>query len=117
MYGIDVLIQSALAHRWLGLAIVIIGWLTRIVSSDSAFPVTIPTRWKPVLVIILGQAYGALTLILGGASWQSAVIDGLMVAFCTMGLFDLVIKAIFNGNEPRWIKILALVFPTSGLSN
>lgn len=109
----DQLVSFILEKKWLALAILVIGYITRLLSDDSKFPVSVPARFHPLVVTVLGQVLGALMMIQGGASWKVAVLTGLAVSFCTMGLFDLLVKAIFNGSPPWWIDILALVFPKS----
>jgi hypothetical protein len=99
-------------RKWLLLFILIIGWFARLFSDKSSFPVmNIPARWQPVCVVVLAQIYSTATAIQGGVAWRTAVVQGFLVAFVTMGLFDLVVKAVFKGNEPRWIAWLVLIFP------
>lgn len=98
-------------RKWLLLFILIIGWFTRLFSDKSRFPAEVPARWRPVIVLVLAQCYSTATAIDKGIPWRTAVVQGLIVAFMAMGLFDLVVKAFFNGNEPRWIAWLALIFP------
>lgn len=105
------LLAALKAHNYLVIAIVVVGWLTRMTSDMSKFPVTIPKRWAPVVPIVLGQGYAALEAVAAGTVWKSAVLDGLTVSLFTMGLFDLVVKAIWQGSEPKWIAALALIFP------
>jgi hypothetical protein len=100
-------IKDITGHQWMPLAILIIGYLVTLTSDVSKFPVTVPARWKPVIVLVLGQAYAVLQNINGGEKWQSAVYHGLLTSFATMGLFDLVINGIFNGNLPKWLAWLA----------
>lgn len=97
-------------HKWAAIAVIVIGYLVRLFSSDTKFPVTVPDRWKPVLVIVLGQAYACAQMISNGTKWQSAVLQGIFIAFTAMGLFDIITKAIWNNRpEPRWMQMLALV--------
>jgi len=102
-----------IAHKWMALAIVTIGYLTRLSKDDSRFPVTIPSRWRPVVPLVLGQVYAALVASQGGMPWKQAVMVGLTTSVWTLGLYALVIGALFNGNEPQWLKTLALVLPRS----
>lgn len=90
----------------LGIAVVVVGAITRLLKSDTKFPIDIPARWQPVIVLVIGQAYAVLQAIVGGVNWKTAVTSGLQVAFLTMGLFDLVIKALFNGDAPWWLAWL-----------
>lgn len=96
-------------HKWLPLAVLLIGYLTTLMSDTSKFPINIPDRWKPVLVVGLGQVYAVLTAASGGDTWSHAVWSGAVAAFGTMGLFDLLVRAIFNGNLPKWLAWLAVI--------
>lgn len=98
------------AHHYLPIAVIVIGYLTRLTSDMSKFPINVPTDYQPVVVVVLGQVYAAIVAVSGGASWKDAVISGLATSLFTMGLFDLVIKAIFKGKEPAWLARLALIF-------
>lgn len=105
------LTEAILQLKWLPIAIIVIGYLTRLLADESKFPVSVPGRWRPVVVVVLGQLYGCLMLLAAGSTWKEAVITGLVTSFVTMGLFDLLVKAVFNGQPPWWIDILALIFP------
>jgi hypothetical protein len=99
------------SRAWMALAVLLVGYVTTLTSDTSKFPVNIPTRWQPVVVVVLGQVYAVLLSIQGGTPWEPSVWHGLLVSFTTMGLFDLVINGIFNGNPPSWLKWLAAIDP------
>lgn len=105
------LFQDVTGHKWMPLAILVIGYVSTLVSDTSRMPFNIPDRWKPVFVVVLGQAYGALQAIGSGAQVWPTVYHGLVTAFVTMGLFDFVVKAVFNGDLPKWLAWLALIDP------
>jgi hypothetical protein len=106
-------IQPALdaftSHHWLALAVIVIGYLVRLTAPDSKFPITIPDRWKPLVVLVLAQAYAVLVAIQGGVAVKTAIIHGVMTWLVTLGVYDVIIKAIFNGVEPKWLKYIAFV--------
>jgi hypothetical protein len=104
-------IADVTGQKWLPLAVLIVGWLTTMLGDTSKFPINIPDRWKPVIVIVLGQVYAVLQAVTGGASAGKAIWNGLLTSFVTMGMFDVVIKAIFQGNLPKWLAWLALIDP------
>jgi hypothetical protein len=105
------LVDDFTGHKWLPAAVVLIGWLTTLLSDTSKFPITIPDRWKPMAVLILGQVYATVQAVAGGVTWPHAVWGGLVAAFGTMGLFDVVVKAIFQGQLPKWLQWLAAIDP------
>ena len=94
-------------HRtWMPVAIIAIGYVVRLCATDTKFPINIPSRWQPVLVVVLGQVYALLVAVSGGMTWGGAALHGLEVAAWTMGLFDLVIKAVYGNNEPAWLALI-----------
>jgi len=99
----------AKSHNYLALAVVVIGWLARMLKKDSRFPLTVPERWRPFAVVLLGLAYGALVAVSGGEPWPEALRDGFEAALFAMGLYAVVIKAALGGNPPRFLALLALV--------
>ncbi len=78
------------SHSWLALAVVVMGFVTRLLKSDTKLPVNIPARWQPVIVVVLGQVYAVLQATAGGLTWKLAVEQGVYASFITLGLFDLV---------------------------
>jgi hypothetical protein len=98
-------------RKWLPMFILTIGWATRLLSDKSKLPYfNIPSRWQPVLVLVLAQVYSTANAVMVGVPVRGAIIQGFTVAFVTMGLFDLVVKAVFNDHPPQWLSALALVF-------
>lgn len=94
------------SRAWMPVAIVVIGYLVRLTSDRSAFPINIPSRWQPVVVVVLGQAYGILVAVMGGLPWGTAALHGLETAVWAMGFFDLLVKAVWNGAEPAWLQLV-----------
>lgn len=103
--------QDITGHQWMPLAILVIGFLTTTLSDTSKLPVSIPDRWKPVLVVVLGETYAVLIDHQGGTAWLPSIWHGVVTAFSAMGLFDLVVNSLFNGNLPKWLAWLALIDP------
>lgn len=108
-------------HKWLALAVVVIGWLTSLTSDWSKFPITVPGRWQPAVAAGLGLVYGVLQKVDDGMPLQKALIGGLLVALATGGLFDLVVNGALDGRVPPWLGWLSFAkkekLPTGGRSN
>lgn len=98
-------------HKWLPLAIVVISYVTAALGDTSKLPINIPDRWKPVLVLGLGQVYAVLQGVSGGVTWQKAVWNGIVASFGAMGLFALLFKAIFPTTVPKWLNWIAFIDP------
>jgi hypothetical protein len=92
------------AHSWLALAVIVVGYLMRLFAPDSKFPITIPKRWAPAVTLGLGQIYGVLIAVSGGADWVSSVESGLSASFLVV-----VVQTLFDGAEPAWFKAIAFV--------
>ncbi len=87
-------------HAWLALAVLAMGFLARVMKDDTKLPFfNIPARWQSVLVLVLGQVYAGLQAVFGGMPWTTAMTQGLIAAFLTMGLFDLIVKAVLDGRD------------------
>lgn len=110
LYGLVV------GHQWLPIVALVIGWMVAMLSSNSKFPFSVPdswnpNRWKPVAVVVLTAAFYGLEWSIGGMPWEKAVASGVRAVFFTLGGYAVFTKAIFGGNVPQWLQVLALIFP------
>lgn len=96
-------------QKWTALAALIISWLVRLMSNDTKLPIAVPDRWKPVVVLALGQVYGVLQSVLSGKRWPEAVVQGLVASGAAFTLYAAVVKSIWGDDAPPWAKALALV--------
>ena len=94
------------SKQWMPIAIIAIAYLVRLTSDQSKFPVFVAARWRPMIVIALAQVYAILAAVQAGTTWQDAGLHGLETAVWTMGLFDVLVNAIWNGKEPPWLAFL-----------
>lgn len=101
------IMQLGTDHKYIPIAIIVIGWLVALTSDWSRFPINVPGRFQPLVAAMLGIAYGALHQIDGGMVWWKAIGGGLVVGLTTGGLYDVVINAVFDGNVPSWLAWLA----------
>jgi hypothetical protein len=90
--------------KWMALAVLIIGYLHVLFSNASTFPVNIPTRFRPLVVIIFGQGYTIISAVSGGEACLPAIEHGLLIAFTTMGLAQVLTTLIFPNGLPSWLK-------------
>jgi hypothetical protein len=98
-------------QKWLPLAMLLISYMTAAMGDTSKLPISIPDRWKPVLVLALGQVYTVLQAEQGGIPWQKAVWNGIVASFGAMGLFAVAFKSIFPAGAPSWLSWLAFIDP------
>lgn len=97
------------AGGWLPLSVLVVGFVARLLKSDTKIPINIPARWQPFLVLFLGQAAAILTSLehVGAGLWLPVLAKGLFTALITMGLFDVLVKAVFNGKDlPSFLSFL-----------
>jgi hypothetical protein len=112
------LLQDTMGSRWGPLMVLISSWIVQLLTQDSRFPISLPASWntnlwKPVAVLITSVAQSVvLSIVQGHSDPLHAVLLGLQTAVWTLGLWALVIKAIYNGKPPAWTNYLALIFPT-----
>jgi hypothetical protein len=105
------IIQDFTGQKWLPLAMILISYATAAMGDTSKLPISIPDRWKPVLILGLGQVYSVLQAEEGGVPWQKAVWNGVVASFGAMGLFAVAFKAIFPKGAPSWLSWLAFIDP------
>jgi hypothetical protein len=96
------ILALAKAHSWVALAALIIGLLVRLVRDDSTvawFPITIPSRWRPLIALGLGMVSGVLNQLIAKVDWPSAIVGGVVSAVTAMGGHAILINALRNGRE------------------
>ncbi len=87
-------------HAWIALAAILIGALVRASKSDT-FPLwkRIPSFWRPIIVLALGQLSGVFDAVSHGTGWQNAAVGGLVsAALATFG-HEFLIEGIRGGQE------------------
>lgn len=97
-------IELVKTHAWLALAVLVVGYVARLLASDTKLPINIPDQWQPVVVLFFGTLADVLREVQAGKTWQAAVNPALVIAVVVLAL-----KAAFQGREPGWLKLLALV--------
>jgi hypothetical protein len=115
LQAISSAVQDAVGHKWMALAVVLATYLPAILQGKSAFPISVPAswnenRWKPVVVIVVCEAAAVVLAVSYGETWQHAVFVGLKASIWTMGLWAVVVKAIFKDHPPKWLEAIAFVF-------
>lgn len=106
----DVL-NAVAAHQWLALVLLVAVYLRKLLSDASAFPWTIPTNWRSVIVGAAGLVIAIASSLQTGASVQTAIIVGVTGGALTTFLDGLLV-AIFGSPSaaPSWAKfILAII--------
>jgi len=102
-------------HAWAPAAILVMLWFYRALSDDSKFPLSWPvkwSKWKPVVIIALGQAICVTKAIaIDHTMWYVAAEHGVIIAFMALGgVHILKIWWPVEGSEPKWLRYFVLVF-------
>ena len=99
------------AHRYLFAFVLLAAYTRRLTASDSQFPLSVPSAWRPVVTSVVGLGYGVLASVQAGASWRTSILGGVISA-ATSGFADMLLVAIFANpkNAPAWARALAFVF-------
>lgn len=98
-------------HQWLGIAIVVVGWLVSLTSDTSKLPLNIPDRFKPLIALLFGQLYAVLEAIQSGEDWKTAVAHGIVAALSATGFSTIIVNTIFNGTLPKALAWLSAIDP------
>lgn len=111
------LIKDATGSKWGPLMILVSSWVVQLLTQDSKFPISLPAKWnsnvwKPVVVLLASTAQAiVVSIIQQHVDPVHAILLGLRTAMWTLGLWALVIKAIYNGKPPKWMDYLAFILP------
>jgi hypothetical protein len=90
------------AHKWLGVAAILVGLLTRLTRDDAAvawFPITIPARYRPLVALSLGMLSSVLQKLGDGVDWPTAIVGGIVAGALAMSGHAVVINSMRNGRE------------------
>lgn len=87
------------AHQWVAVAAVVIGFLTRLLKSDTKLPITLPPRVRPWLALVFGAASGMLETIVAGTPVDEALLGGLVAALTAIAGHDALIEGLRGGRE------------------
>lgn len=98
------------AGHWLPVIIAATLLLRKWSSPDSAFPISIPTRWLSSVSAFGGLMYGLELSIQSGTALGPAVLQCVVLAGSS-GFADGLLTAIFNhANAPTWARVIVGVF-------
>lgn len=95
-------------RKWVPLAAVVIGFVVRLLKSDTKIPITIPPRARIFIVFGLGVASSVLEKVVEGKTWTSALVGGAVSVAMAVLLHETVIASIRGGKE---IPIPGLMIP------
>ena len=95
----DQFIALLAAHKWIALAAIVIGAVVRLLKSDGPIPLTVPSRWRPVLAVVLGVIAGVFDKVASGGAWTQAILGGLLAALTAISSHDVVIEGLRGGKE------------------
>lgn len=75
-------------------------WIVvRALKSDTRVPINIPSRWRPVVAIALGQVAAGVDAVAAGRPWLDAAADGLIAAGLAVAAHELGVEVIRGGRD------------------
>ncbi|HSY21509.1 MAG TPA: hypothetical protein VK841_05315 [Polyangiaceae bacterium] len=107
----DALLQAFEAHNWMP-GLVMLSLLVRTWLSDkSAFPVTLPVDWQPVVVAAATAFVNAVASVQAGLPAGTVIMSTLVWAAST-GFLDGVLVAMWGSpsKAPWWGKFIVMAF-------
>lgn len=87
-----------LERKWVAVSAVLIGFAVRILKSDTRLP-TVPPRARIWLALGLGVVSGVLEKAASGATWTTALVDGLVSSLVAVVSHEAVIASLRSGKE------------------
>ena len=111
------LLHDAMGSEWGPLMALLSGWIVQLLSEDSSFPISLPSSWntnvwKPVAIVLASEAQAVVvSIVQGHTDPVHTILLGLRTAMWSMGVWALVIKAIYNGKPPQWLNYLSFILP------
>lgn len=87
------------AHKWVALCALLIGFIVRLLKSDTTLPVTVPAKWRPWIAMGLGLVGGILEHVANGTAWGEAVTAGLLAGALPILGHQLGIESLRDGKE------------------
>ena len=103
---------AALQHSPYLAALALISMLARAwVTDRSAFPLTLPASWQPVITALAAAALNATASLQAGIGWQVVVMTSLAWAAST-GFLDGILVAAWGDPKkaPIWARWAVMIF-------
>lgn len=87
-------------HGTVALAAVAIGLVVRLAKAGQIPALArVPARWRPLLVLVLGQVAGAVEAAARGMSWREAIVRGLVASAIAALGHGCIIEGLRDGRE------------------
>ena len=93
------LFDLAMQHKWIALSALLIGFVIRLLKSDTKLPVDIPPRYRVWVALGLGIAAGVLDNVANGTPWKTAIIGGLSAAMVAITGHGAIVGSLRGGKE------------------
>lgn len=109
-------VRDLMGHEWVPAMVLLSTWGVALLSRDSRFPISLPAswddnRWKPVAIVVAGQVQAGVLAVTHGIPAMQAVGIGFRTAMWSLGLWALVVKAIYKDKLPNWLLWLSVALP------
>lgn len=95
------LLNLLLAHKWIPAAALAIGFVVRVLKSDTVLPFQIPARARVWAAFGFGIVAGVLDKVASGDTWQNAIVGGLLAGVTSVTGHELIVESLRGGKEMR----------------
>lgn len=104
----QVISQLIAERKWVLLSALVIGFVVRLLKSDTKIPIDIPSKYRVWLALALGLVSGVLEKAAVGLSWKDAILNGLAAWVIAVLGHNTVVESLRGGKE---INVPGLVKP------
>jgi hypothetical protein len=104
---VDSVIALLQSGKWIAGTVVVLGYLVRLLQSDTALPFTLPTKWRVAVEMVLALVSGLLAQHLNGLTWTQTLVwtalTGMLLVTGRTTITEIL------GNEPSFLVPLKKV--------
>jgi hypothetical protein len=93
------LLDLFLAHKWFAFSALLIGFVVRLLKSDTKLPFSLPPQYRAWLALGLGVADGVLDALANGTPWTMALLGGLGAAMTAIVGHETLVEGLRSGIE------------------
>jgi len=93
------LIQFIIDQKWWAAVALVIGFVVRLIKSDTKLPINIPPQYRIWLAMGLGVVAGVCNKIASGTSWKDSLVWGLSAAIAAVLAHEGLIESARGGKE------------------
>ncbi len=94
-------------HKYLALLALIIGFVVRLLKSDTVLPVTVSPKLRGWVAVLLGAIGGIVEHLANGTPWREALASGITAGVLSIVGHELLVESLRGGKEVPVPKALS----------